>query len=259
MSKDLIPFGICCRQHRLRLGLIMAEQANALGCSVSAISAIERGSRPIPAGYPSEFASWLNLGDIEANELKALAAGERTAIQISPADPERAQLAFDFAKTLNNLPIEEVRHLRKRLALVGSRRHSVEDLRRWALLLRSCFELGNKLAFDLMEIIENRMILIDPEFSLEVKPDHALGARAAAHARAVGDLISHITMSESMYDGASRQIPEPYFAAAHELAHWFLNTEGTFTTAGQRVVFQYTEVDADRFAREFLLPKDVAS
>lgn len=43
MRKKLIPFGLACRAHRARRRLVMADQAEYFRCSVSRISAVERG------------------------------------------------------------------------------------------------------------------------------------------------------------------------------------------------------------------------
>src|SRR6185295_13692322 len=98
MQTSLIPFGVRCRFHRNRLNYVMADQARELGCSVSAISAVERGDRPIPEGFPVRVANWLKLTDQQTQELIDLANGTRAVVHIFPKDQERAQLAFDFAR-----------------------------------------------------------------------------------------------------------------------------------------------------------------
>jgi hypothetical protein len=97
-----------CRIHRLQKGLVMAQQAQAMACSVSWISAIERGQKPAPESYPDQFADWLLLSNEERSELRVLAGAEKKIIKFVPKDPIRAAFASEIALVLNEMPNDEL-------------------------------------------------------------------------------------------------------------------------------------------------------
>jgi hypothetical protein len=232
----------------------MADQSRGLRYSVSTISAIERGNRPIPPNYPEEVARWLNLSPNETRELVEFANGERSVIYVSPADEERAQLAFDFARTLNDLPIDQVRQLRKRLTSSAPGTHTLQELQQMAALLRECFALGSKLAFDLLDVLENKLPLIEPNYSLQVDNIHSVGDRVAAYSEALDSVRQRIVFSEHTYEELHKQRAEVRVVAAHELSHWLVHPKSHTFANARRTVFQAAEVEADRLAREILLP-----
>jgi hypothetical protein len=93
----------------------MADQAKAFQCSVSFISAIERGLKSIPADQPRKFANWLQLNETAARELVELAKGEKKVIKFVPRDRARASIAADLAQALNRVPLDKLTSLRDAL------------------------------------------------------------------------------------------------------------------------------------------------
>lgn len=108
-------FGELCRKFRSRDRLFLADQAEALGVSVSLISAIELGKRSVPQGYPEKFSAWLNLGDIEKRELLSSVAVSSNVIQFRPKNQETAKFAFELARRLNSMSHLELERIRETL------------------------------------------------------------------------------------------------------------------------------------------------
>jgi Zn-dependent peptidase ImmA (M78 family)/transcriptional regulator with XRE-family HTH domain len=239
----------------------MANQAKALGTSVSYISAIELGTRPIPPEYASRVCNWLGLSHEEVQELESLAGAEQKTVTFHPRDRERAAIAADFAKALNDMAVEELQRLRRMLsARRTGKAHPTSDLREWAQLARACFELGSVVSFNIMDIIENKLSNIDQNFSLAVIPDQELGGQVAAYAAAVHGAVEQIVFSEHAYSIASDPTPDGRFMAAHEFAHWLVHPNRKrpkpFKRYGSRSHFM--ESEADYFARQFLMPDAIA-
>lgn len=259
MRKGLTSFGLMCRHLRAGRGLVMGKQAKALGCSVSYISAIERGSRDIPTDFPDKVSQWMALSDSQANELRHLAARRRKTIQFTPVDEERSLAATEFANTLNHISVEQIREIRRVLSSKPSRQKlSGGEIKKLAAIARACFELSNRLTFDLIDVLENRISEIEPQFFLEVEANYKLGDQIAAYANTTIEKIQKIVLSEHAYSSAAEQMPEGREIAAHEFAHWLMHS-------GEKLTFQrykrwplQCEDEADQFAREFLMPELVA-
>jgi transcriptional regulator with XRE-family HTH domain len=256
VGKGLTSFGVLSRTHRARRGLVMADQAKALGCSVSYISALERGARPIPADYPGRVANWLNLDALDAAQFAAQAKRKKASTKLGLAERVRTNAASEIPEPLDQDPTKELRQLSAQLSKADHCKFSPDQIRQYAQVARNCFELGNQLTFDLIDILENRIASVDPEFTLQVDPTHRMGERVAAYAAVVGSFVKKIVLSEHSYDAAKKQTPDGRFVAAHELAHWLLHqrTNGAAFQRYSRYDARY-EHQADFFAREFLMPE----
>lgn len=79
-----MTFAELCKKHRARSGLFLADQAEALGVSVSLVSAVETGKRNVPEGYPERVAIWLHLNRQESDELLGSAAASSNVIKFKP-------------------------------------------------------------------------------------------------------------------------------------------------------------------------------
>lgn len=182
-----------------------------------------------------------------------------------PADNERAAIAAEFADAINQLSVDRLRNLRSYLSTKDHCRYTVADLQEWTQLARQCFNLGNQLTFDVIDILENKLPEIDPDYFLQVATDDALGDQIAARAevtvaraKAIRALVQKIILSEHAYLAANAQTPEGRFIGAHELGHWLLHPErdkSTFKRYGRYNT--KLEDQADRFAREFLMPEHI--
>jgi Zn-dependent peptidase ImmA (M78 family) len=234
----------------------MADQAKVCRCSVSYISAIERGEREIPPDFADLFASWVQLTDGETRQLRDLASRKnKRSIVVTPADSEREAVTDQFARTINSISRERLQKVRSLLNDVDpSVGFSNGDLRKLAACARACFEIGNQLTFDLIDILENKLPQIDPEFFLQVNHDHSLQSQIAGYAEAMKSAVKKIVLSEYIYDGAHQQKADPRFITGHEIGHWLLNQAGNFQSYPS--ILQI-EKDIDRFTREFLMPHDI--
>lgn len=257
MRKGLTPFGVACRAKRALRGLVMADQAKAFRCSVSYISAIERGEREIPSDFPDEFGRWLELPDKEISELRELAAGKRRrTVVVSPSDSERDAVAEQFAKRINSVSREQLQQIRSLLNGADFRSGlSPADARKIANCARACFEVGSQLVMDIIDILENRVPEVDSEFFLQVSQSHNLDAQIAGYAEAIRSTVKKIVLSEHIYEAARAKKPDAHFIVAHEFSHWLLDQGGNFQTYPS---FLQLERDIDRIAREFLMPEHIA-
>ena len=68
----LTTFGSVCRQHRIRIGTVIADQSKATGVSPSQISAVEQGEIALPDDYVKKLVDWMQLDNLEALQLKKL-------------------------------------------------------------------------------------------------------------------------------------------------------------------------------------------
>lgn len=260
MSDRLTPFGAKCREFRSRYGMTMGDQAKVLGLSVPYISAIELGKRPIPDGLSNRFAEWLSLSEGEARQLECLAETRDSVVKISTNSREQTLLARDFARHINDLSQERVRELRELLTKSTAESYSAFEVATRAALARAVFEIGKTLGFDILRVAENRLPDVDPDFYLEVVPDGAMKGNLQIYSDSDGKRINRMVCSEWFYRSVYRETPETRFILAHELGHWMLHRSQphTFLRTRGKIVSQFRiEADADRFAREFLLPYEV--
>lgn len=261
MPKRLIPFGVRCRAYRRRAGLVMADQAIEFGRSVAQTSAIERGTQPIPPNYPEKVALWLGLSDDETTDLQLVAKLTASRTEMVPAD---MALGGEFA--LHNSSAEQLRLLRATLSDKSTpSRHSFESLERWAQLARMCFNVSNKLTFDLVEILENKVAQLDHNYCLGVEPTGMMGDKLAGYTEIEGEGVQEIVLSEHAYDTAYKQIDEGRFVLAHELGHWLLHPtvfgqqRRTFKRNNRWLQYNRIEQEADYFAFGLLMPQEVIS
>ncbi|NJM29553.1 MAG: helix-turn-helix transcriptional regulator [Rhizobiales bacterium] len=104
----ITAFGRLCRKHRIDRGLYLADQAESTSISVSYVSAIETGNRPIPEDYAFKVAKWLGLNTEQTDELTASVAQVGNVVKFRPRNAEAASLAFTIAKNLNELSTKEI-------------------------------------------------------------------------------------------------------------------------------------------------------
>jgi Zn-dependent peptidase ImmA (M78 family) len=120
--------------------------------------------------------------------------------------------------------------------------------------------LGDRLSLDLAAILENKLALVDRNFSLEVRADYEMGDQLSAYSDAMIETVKRIVLSEHIYNSLVRREPNANFVAAHELGHWLMHpSTHAFSSKLHRTRFRSAEDDADCFAREFLMPKSTVS
>ncbi len=260
MRENLTPFGRRCREFRTRYGLTMADQAKGIGFSPAYISLIELGKRPVPEHYPAQFAHWISLTEGETNDLHDLAFGKTSVIKLKSTDPERAEIAEEFARTFNILPIERLRQLRALLASTPAPRYSPREIAEYANLARSLFNSEDRSDVDILKIVENHLALVDPSFTLHVRPDAEFGGAMEAYSSSNGKRVECTVVSERLYTTAAERNPYSRYQLAHEFAHWLLHRRLS------RAFYRATslarknikiEDEADRFARAFLFSRSL--
>jgi len=235
----------------------MADQAKGIGVSPAYISLIELGKRPVPEHYPAQFAHWISLTEGETKELSDLAFGKTSVIKLKSTDHERAEIAEEFARTFNILPIERLRQMRALLASTPTSSYSPREIVNYANFARSVFNSEDRCDVDILKIIENHIALVDPSFTLHVKPDGEFGGAMEAYSGSNGKKVECTVVSERLYATAAERNPYSRYQLAHEFAHWFLHKHQS------RAFYRATRIpkksakvenEADLFARAFLFP-----
>ncbi|WP_315832941.1 ImmA/IrrE family metallo-endopeptidase [Bradyrhizobium prioriisuperbiae] len=248
MSAGLTPFGTACRQHRFRRELVMHHQAKALRCSVAYISAIERGTRQVPSDYPSAFAEWLKLSSDERAELDHLARagiGSKSAGEFIDSD-------------LIDASIERLRHLRSSLVSGSASSFRDGEISKLALLAREAFGLGNQISISILDVLENKLHLVDPNFVLQVDADASHGDRFVANTNVSHGFANKIVTSEAVYRGSGDGNEYDKEKLAHEIGHVMLHGKRSHSFYN-RAKSKRVEREANLFMREFLLPKTVVT
>lgn len=97
----LTAFGKACRDHRIRMNAVMADQSKATGFSSSVISQIETGKTELPDSYLSKLAEWMQLEKLELHQLKLLARLRQKSKK------QRAAEDHDLIQILNGLAIKK--------------------------------------------------------------------------------------------------------------------------------------------------------
>lgn len=106
-------FGKYVRILRIKKGLILKDMADDLNISISFLSAMETGRRPIPEHIIDKIVEIYNLTDDEANNLRQAAIESIASIKIDThtADEQKRDLAFTFARNFETLNDSEVKAL----------------------------------------------------------------------------------------------------------------------------------------------------
>ncbi|MEA2872058.1 MAG: IrrE N-terminal-like domain [Hyphomicrobiales bacterium] len=249
----LTDFGIVCRRHRTLGDLVMADQAKALGYTSSYISQIERGEREIPEDYSLRVAEWLQLNEAETNELLEAASASRKSVKFFPADAERAKVADQFARELNSLPPEKLSLLKQIFETEHTKKHSAQEVESLATVLRAIFDLGDRVRFDALRIIENWLWQADSRFSLQIAGPSDLLGKVKAYTEADSANSPRILVSEQTYAFAAERLPDAQYTLIHEFAHFLFHRKRR-QTRGRFSKYKNIEAHADYFARTFILP-----
>ena len=261
MRSRLTPYGRKCRGLRDCYDLVMADQSKGIGVSVASISESEAGKRPIPFGYTSDLIHWLSLSDEDANCLRALEAGEVPSGRVSPQDSAQSVLELESPEDLAGLSREGLKYLRAVLAAARSAKNPLALIRQRAMLANAVFNSDMQPAFDVLGVVENKLRFLDEDFSLQVDQDRA--GQPPIYSDSNGKKIDRFVSSQWFYNEASLRTPASRFKLAHEIGHLFLHPHNSHAYSRNpgtgRIVSKYVsiELEADEFAREFLLPLEV--
>lgn len=112
----LTPFGKAVRRHRLEKEITMMQLAERLGVSPAFLSAVETGSKPIPATLPKRVASALGLDMVETRELEDTAAISATEFTIGlhkNAPRQDREVAAMFAREFPGLTDHDKESIRR--------------------------------------------------------------------------------------------------------------------------------------------------
>lgn len=256
MGEKLTEFGTMVRQLRLGRGRTMADQARALKCSPSHISQVETGKIPVPAAYVKEVADWFCLDEKAERALQEAADRHQKTVRINPADEERAQLASDFARAINHLPVDALCQLRIIIDNAHTKKFSDEQIEQLALALRKILGIDDRVFFDALKIVEVIIAQAEPRFLLTVKnrQQARLGkVRGRAHGH-------NVVLAEDVYIQASNNNPGARKTLLHEFAHFLLHrSQIPLEDGGDHLAEQDAfERQAKLFVRRFAFPKHIA-
>lgn len=113
---QITPYGKAVRRLRLEKEITLSKMAEALGHSAAFLSAVETGSKKIPADLPDRTADYLNATDYERRELQdaaSLSAQEfRVGINRGASVHDR-EIAAMFARRFPNLNADEKASIRR--------------------------------------------------------------------------------------------------------------------------------------------------
>lgn len=117
----LTEFGVEVRKLRLEKRMRLKEMAEKLQMSSAFLSAVETGSKRVPAGLPGRISELMKLDEIGAARLRRAAAKSLRSIRldVSQRDEEAQELAVTFARKFPSMDQQEVQRLMK--ALVESK------------------------------------------------------------------------------------------------------------------------------------------
>jgi hypothetical protein len=225
----------------------MLDQARELHCSVWEISAIECGNVPIPSDYIPKLSRILKLAEREERWLQFLADSNQTEL-IKNNFLTATQLTFDFDQS----PHRQLEQIRKHLCSSRPGSRSPHTLRSVAKLLRKCFGLEGKSTFDLLDLMENRLSSVFPDYCLRVVPE--LGLNLSAYSA-----DQEIILSEDIYQKLGRRAREARLIGAHEMAHLLLHSGAHPSNSMPSSKFKAAELEANHLAAEILVPDDVAA
>jgi hypothetical protein len=196
MLWGLHPVGILYRGYRSPRRLTIGDQADAMECLPSEISAIERGAKPASDEYISKSSAWLELSEHEARELFHVASLDAKACAQALQVQRPRQLAFDFERAR----FDQLQRLRKQLIKSVPGNRSDRDLTQIASCFLECMDLHGKPLIYWLHVIENQLALVDPEYYLHIYPTS--GDEVPAYSEANGDVAKRIVLSDHAYLGS---------------------------------------------------------
>jgi transcriptional regulator with XRE-family HTH domain len=108
-KSSLTPFGMKCREYRMRSQRSLGEQATYLRVSPSDLSEIETGARPVPQGLPESIGQWLELPPLDVTLLVRLSTADSNVVYLD----ERHRKSRKLFRKINRLSPAQIRQLRQ--------------------------------------------------------------------------------------------------------------------------------------------------
>jgi hypothetical protein len=105
---SLTPFGLKCREHRMRYQRSLGEQAAFLRMKTSMLSEIEIGARPVPQGMPERIGRWLDLPVLDISLLKRLSTANSNVVYLD----KKHRASRKLFRKINRLSPAEIRQLK---------------------------------------------------------------------------------------------------------------------------------------------------
>lgn len=261
----LTPFGIAIRKLRLDKGMRLLDLAARMQCSVSYISAIETGRKPIPDSYVVTVGRAMKLSAEEIRELRRAADRTRKEVRLDKLPEEDRELVAAFARKLDQVPAAMVAELKKIVLKCSSgdvpffrkRRGivvpplSTQVIRRFADQVRSAFVEDEQVELPIMDILEFRMGRVLQGFYIDVQDRETMGDDEG---RVVAGQLA-IVLREDVYESAWNGNGRARFTASHELGHFLMHRTVTMARArddGDKI-FCDSEWQADTFAGTLLM------
>lgn len=112
-NSKISRFGIFCRKLRLENGELLYDMAEKLKVSSAFLSKIENGKGKPPAEWREQLISMYQLAQdaIEELDVALYEANNMNSICIKDFSNEEKDLMWSFARKLNTLDKEKIRHL----------------------------------------------------------------------------------------------------------------------------------------------------
>lgn len=131
---------------------------------------------------------------------------------------------------------------------------SRQKLREFAEYVRKRLELHDVIYFPIINVLENVLPIIYPEYSFEVG---TMGEMGNLHGITLPDK-GIIRIREDVYEGATQGNGRDRFTCAHELGHFLMHDKESVRFARSsgepKKIYMDPEWQADAFAGELLVP-----
>ncbi|WP_317855970.1 helix-turn-helix transcriptional regulator [Chakrabartyella piscis] len=110
----ITSFGKILRKIRIDNNEILKDMAEKLGVTSSFLSAVENGKKKIPDGWLNTIFTSYNLTIVQKKELEFAYSETNDSLKISfdGLAPENKELAFSFARKLNNFDSKDIEQLK---------------------------------------------------------------------------------------------------------------------------------------------------
>lgn len=278
---ELTPFGLVMRKLRLDRSLRLLDLAEKLDISAAFLSAIETGRKPIPDGFIVKVSRALDLSPSDAADLRRAADRTRKEIRVGHKKEQDRELIAAFARKLDDLPAELLEKVKKWVleSLAGEkpfqrRRRGLlvpplgtKAIRDFANQVRALFVPDYRLDMPIIDILEWRMLSLDPQFVFDVQGFEEMGDYEGLVP--IGE--HRLILREDVYEGACRGVGRDRFTACHEFGHYLLHRKIMLARSRDdgHKIYCDSEWQADTFAATLLMsprhahlfhdPSDMAS
>lgn len=266
----LTPFGVALRKLRVEKGLRLFDVAEKIGKSSSILSAIETGRKPIPDMFVLELSRGLDLTKQEIAELTKAKARTNSFVSVKHLPAEQREMVAAFARRMDEIPSEILDEMRKSLLKSMDDEIPFRRKRRGILVpamskakietlaskVRTIFCDNSVFSIPIIHIIEFHLEKVFPEFDFQIWERDIMGGDE-------GRVVPHtnkLILREDVYSDACRGEARARFTACHELGHYLMHHEVSFsrTSSDTDPVYCDAEWQADTFAGFLMLSREHA-